>query len=381
MPIKLPSNATSYARRALESRLWDVGAAASPGMGCHSCVDRHVCGMLHLEAGFLDCSEFCCGAPETCTSRICRLAPKEFVRRHMEIQGFTLDNVAAAPVLAVAQFPRSVPMIYHGNRRENRFETEAASIKLSRLYDPRNGTPRFATRAALMEYFRLSEQSRLVACGIDHDRFVEGWWGLSLSGRARIIENLKVLGVELVTVPNFSVSVNWPRASDLYSMKRIALTWQEFVAAGIPAALHPNGRTEHDFLRWRAFVAARPEVTHIAYDFTTGTKRPGRRDLHAGELARLAREAGRPLHLMVMGGREIWPTLASAFETVTVLETSIFMKTMHRQRAFNRGNSDIGYDTTRTAKGVPLDNLLIENNARIGSAVALRTARSVERNP
>jgi hypothetical protein len=299
----------------------------------------------------------------------------------MEIMGFDLDNVPRAPLLAVRLLPRVVPVIYHGNRREGRFEADAAGVKLSHLYSARTGMPRFATRQALLEHFRLGEQTRLIVSGIDHDRFVEGWWGLSRSGRARIIENLKGLGVELVTVPNFSVSVNWPRVSDLYSIKRIALTWQEFVEAGIPAALHPNGRTAHDFMRWREFVTARPEVTHVAYDFTTSAGRPGRRDLHAEELARLAKEAGRPLQLLVTGGHNVWPALAHAFDNIAVLETSVFMKTMHRRLAFNRGNSGIGFASNVTALGMPLDDLLLKNNDRIGSAVAIRTARPVGRNP
>ena len=336
--------------------------------------------MLHLKSGLFDCSEFCCGSPATCTSRMCRFASKEFTRRHMEIGGFRLHNVPAAPRLATAAFPRAVPIIYHGDRRTGRLQVEAAGLKFSQLYSARRGEPRYATRQALLEHFRLANQAKIIICGIDHDLLVERWWGLSRSGRAEIIENLKVLGVELVTVPNFSVSVNWPRASDLYSIKRIALAWQEFVAAGLPTALHPNGRTDRDFERWREFVTARTEVTHLAYDFTTGTKRAGRREHHASQLARLATEAGRPLHLVVMGGHAVWPILARVFETVTVLETSVFMKTMHRQRAFNLGNGRVGYEAIVTPEGAPVDDLLDDNVACIGSAVTLRAARPVEKN-
>jgi hypothetical protein len=371
VPIKLRLGASDHARRALEARLWDIGAGASTGMGCHSCVDRDVCGMLRLPKGFVDCSEFCCGSPATSTSRMCRSAAEEFAKRHIEIEGFRLENVPRAPVLQSITLPRAVPVIYHGNRRQERLQVEAAAVKLSKLYDLR-GNACFATREEFLEHFRIAESAKIVVCGIDQDHFVERWWGLSKSGRAIIIENLRNLGVDLITVPNFSVSVNWPRVSDLYSIKRIALVWQEFVAAGLPAALHPNGRTDRDFERWSEFLKARPEVIHIAYDFTTGTKR--RRVHHARELIKLAAAVSRPLHLAVMGGSPIWSTLAAGFASVTVLETSAFMKAMHRRRAFNHGNMGVGFEAIETPPKAPLDDLLAHDIACISSAVAHRTA-------
>lgn len=376
--MMLETNATNYGRLRFESRLWDIDEAVPSGLGCHRCVDRELCGTLHLQNGLVDCGELCCGSPSTCTGRVCRQALKEFARRHMEIDGFCLRKIPRAPVLPVNSFPRIVPVVYHGNRRSGRFDVEAAAVQLSQLFDARRGTPRFSSREELLERFRLEEETRIIVCGIDQDHMVERWWGISTAGRQRVIENFKMLGADLMTIPNFSVSVNWPRTSDLYSIKRIALAWQESVAAGLPAALHPNGRTTHDFKRWTDFIGERPEVTHLAYEFTTGTGRGGRRDLHARQLVRLAQEVGRPLHLMVMGGKAVWPMLAEAFETLTVLETSVFMKTMHRQRAFARGNGGVGYESAPTPTGEGLDDLLDENFLCINSALSLFASRPVD---
>jgi len=59
-------------------------------------------------------------------------------------------------------------------------------------------------------------------------------------------------------------------ADDLHSIKRIALVHSEFLDEGLPVTLHVNGRSEADFKRWTDFLVARPEVTDIAYEFTTG---------------------------------------------------------------------------------------------------------------
>ena len=52
------------------------------------------------------------------------------------------------------------------------------------------------------------------------------------------------LGVEMVNSPNFSLFTNVTRHDNLHNMKRIALTSAEFMAGGMPCALHVNVRTD-----------------------------------------------------------------------------------------------------------------------------------------
>lgn len=100
----------------------------------------------------------------------------------------------------------------------------------------------------------------------------------------------------------------------------------EFLEGGLPCALHVNGRTDTDFRHWGEYVRERPEITHLAYEFTTGTARAARRDYHLGNLIGVAASAGRPLGLLVRGGIELLPRLRAAFESVTVLETMTFLQ-------------------------------------------------------
>ena len=172
-----------------------------------------------------------------------------------------------------------------------------------------------------------------------------------------------------------------PRHVDLHAIKRTGLVHWEFLDEGLPCALHVNGRSETDFRRWGAFVRARPEITHLAYEFTTGSSRAARRPIHVDWLIGVARAAGRPLDLIVCGGLEVLPKLTVAFNRVTVLETWSFMKTMKRQRAVQRTDGSLRWRRSPTPIGAPLDDLFGANrraiNRWIGSydpATALPTA-------
>jgi hypothetical protein len=74
-----------------------------------------------------------------------------------------------------------------------------------------------------------------------------------------VIRALKAAGVGLVTTPNYSLFLDRPRWDDMHAMKRIALMHEEFLAEGMPAALHVNGRTDSDFRHWGSYVTARPK--------------------------------------------------------------------------------------------------------------------------
>ncbi len=374
MPLNLHKNMTADAVLRLESSLRDIGPAAPCGMGCASCIDFELCGGLHLKNGFFDCGELCCGKPETCNGRMCRFKMADYAWRHAEVGGFDLSPIPPAPRHEIAPLPLIAPMIYHGKRRSQPFVAPVVAVPLRALYHRECGAPRFRSRTQLFDSFKIDAAARIIVVGIDNDAVVERWWSLS-EKRKDILHNLQhELVVDLVAVPNFSLALSWPRWSDLYSMKRIGLSWQELSAGGIPTALHPNGRTDQDFKRWREFIAARPEITHLSFEFTTGARGPMQREKYARYLADIARAAERPLHLIVMGGQAVWPQLAESFAALTIIETSIFMKTLFRQRAFPRGNRGLRYELATTALGADVDDLISWNAEVIGARKALHAA-------
>jgi len=346
-----------------ERRLWHDPEREIAPLGCRVCPDRALCGGLQPKADFYDCLQFCCGAPETC-DRVCRNHP-DFPDRVREVATFSLDTVPRAPLLAAPVLPRVVPVIYHGNARAVSLTSEAVALPLYRMFARRDGTPRFTTPEALCEAFAIGPDTTIVLTGTDRDPPLERWWGLGEIRRRSIIRTMKAAGIGLVTTPNYSLFIDRPRWDDMHAMKRIAIVHAEFLQEGLPAALHVNGRTETDFSRWTGYIAARPEITHVAYEFTTGTAWVGRREQHAKWLAGLAAKVERPLHLVMRGGAEVLPRLAESFRGITVLETSIFMKTMMRQRAYSKSNASLGWKHSPTTTGKQLDDLFADNHEAV----------------
>jgi hypothetical protein len=325
-------------------------------LGCAGCAERETCGGLAVEANVWSCLSFCCGNPEKC-DRVCRNNP-DYAFRVQEIGGFELD-LPQAPLLPAPALPLVVPEIFHGSKRRRHFAPALANVSLYGMFDRREGLPKYRTRAELSDNFKISADTPLLLTAIQRDRPLERWWELGQAGRKVIIQAARDLGAVLATTPNYSLFVDRPRWDDLHAMKRIALAYAEFLNAGMPAALHVNGRTERDFARWADFIVAHPEVTHLSFEFTTGTGRPTRRRQHAAWLCQVAETVGRPLHLLVRGGSDLLPELCAAFAGVTFLETTSFLKTMMRYHAVK--GASVGWWPYPTAAGQPLDDLFKTN--------------------
>jgi len=142
--------------------------------------------------------------------------------------------------------------------------------------------------------------------------------------------------------------------------------------------LHVNARTETDFRRWAAYIRERPEVTDVAFEFTTGTGWGDRRNVHAAWLVELARTAGRPLGLVVRGGVDVLPSLAANFARVTFIDTSIFVKTLNRQRAAI-ANGSLRWQPSPTAINAPVDTLMSDNYRTVEAWYAQAQSLNLER--
>lgn len=333
-------------------RLHDDAEKHPLAIGCHVCPDLKACGGLRIEAGSFSCQDRCCGGREDC-DRVCLRRPDTFVTRLREVDGLELDNVPRTTTRCLPPLPPVVPVLYGGPSRTC-YEGEVVALPLARLM-----RRTFRSVDEIADEFRFSPRAAVLVTGTDEDRPLERWWGLGSTERRRIARTLAAIGVCSATSPNFSMFTDRPRHDDLHSAKRIALAWQEMADEGLPTALHVNARTDADWLRWTSFVAQREEVDAIAYEFAT----PHRPEWHAARLVRLAQGVGRPLRLLVRGGRAFLPLFVRAFDAVTVVDTTAYMKTVQRQRAEVRPSGDIGWFSVRTGPFQPLDELL-EHNVR-----------------
>ena len=241
-----------------------------------------------------------------------------------------MPRAQALPKLRVAPV---IPVLYHGSKRLTPFRASSVCLPLYDVTARQDGFERYRSKAQIAERYGIREDATIVLTGTDVDGPLEHWWSLG-SKRIDAIRELRALGTLLVTSPNYSMFTDRPRWDDLHSMKRIAITQEEFARERVTAALHVNARTDRDWDRWKQYIADRPEITHIAFEFATGAGWATRSAWHTQKLTELARAIPRPLHLVIRGGSRVLPALADAFDECTFLETNVFMKTQHRQRAF-----------------------------------------------
>jgi hypothetical protein len=350
-----------------ERKLWHRPDHRQLPLGCQGCKEYRICGGLAIEeSGFFDCSSFCCRDPARCTA-VCRYNP-DYAFRVREVGGFELDDVPRAPALAVPALPPVVQVMYNASGLRKPVAIPLICLSLYRMFE-RNGRPRYNDPQALRAAYRLAPETRIILTGTDKDAPLERFWDIETSARTGVIRALRASGVELVTTPNFTLHANRPRWQDLHAMKRIALTHEEFLREDLPAALHVNARTETDFRRWAAFIAARPEITDIAFEFTT--LRRERRPQYATWLKKLSAQVDRRLRLLLRGGTEIVPTLTDAFDVV-FLDTNASMKTNKRQRATFDSNGRLQWRQTMTLYGEALDELFKENVERENAAMTAR---------
>ncbi len=350
-----------------ERRLWHEPQHKQQPLGCQGCKEHGVCGGIRIAEGIFSCSSFCCGDPARC-KLVCRHNP-DFPFRVREVERFAFDNVPRAPVPASPALPPVVQVMYNAGGLHGKVAAPIICLPLYRMV-ARDGRPRFADAQALREAYHLAPDTRIILTGTGEDAPLERYWSLSTSGRLAVIRALLASGVELVTTPNYTLLANRPRWQDLHAMKRIAITHEEFLREGMPAALHVNARTGNDFRRWVAYIGERPEVTDIAFEFTT--LRRERRPQYATWLNELAGQVGRKLRLFVRGGTEIVPLLKAAYPELVFLDTNAFIKTSKRQCAALDGKGRLRWKPTLTLYGEGLDDLLESN-------IALETADMISR--
>ena len=340
-------------------RLWDDADRHPRSLGCDKCKEKERCGGVHTAAGLLDCFDLCTCADRQSCDMVCRNNPHLFVRRLQEVGGLGFENAPRSQPLPVPSLPRIIPHIDHKYSRTGPLDEPVVAVSLYEMVDLARAKLHVQSRDELAERFLIPASAKIVVSGVGQDPKIERWW--ELPNRAELLGNLYQLGTTLITAPNYSVFTDVPRTDNLYAMKRSLLVWTEMASAGIPAALHINGRTERDYARWGELIASRPEIDILAFEFATGAGWARRIDWHVEQLSSLAAMVGRPLMLVIRGGGRKLSELRTQFAHVSLIDTDAFAKTLRRRRAYFSDDERLRWRKFPTALGQPLDELLAHN--------------------
>jgi len=325
-------------------------------LGCTSCPELRWCGGLTIQAPVFNCLDLCCGNPKTCRKFVC---PNQ--RRYStlvnEVSGFALPpyRQRVAPMLAL---PDYIPCILDTGDLSGPLSIPAVAISLYSIIDHRTGLARFASRQELLQRFKIDPGARVILTATDKDRRVENFWHVLRAKKTA--ESLRRLRPALVATPNFSMHADTVRHDNLLSMARIVACLEEFAAARLPVAVHVNGRTPHDFLRWIEYLNASPGIYAVSYEMGTMGRSAPRRAWHAEQLIALARGVNRPLTLLIRAGSSHLSELSTAFDQVIALDTSAHMKAKKRQSATSAGGR-LTWEPSPTARGAAIDTLLLHN--------------------
>jgi hypothetical protein len=151
-------------------------ARQSMGLGCSNCHDKLVCGGLQVSSSFLDCMDLCQCTDASRCSYVCPARPERFVSRVWEIGGFGLTSIPRAQTVPLPQFPRVIPLIYHGYHRQNALKSPAVAIKLHDLVDYPSGQLKFGSKADIAACFKFAPDADLVLTVRSYFEGVQKLW-------------------------------------------------------------------------------------------------------------------------------------------------------------------------------------------------------------
>ena len=310
---------------------------------------------------------------------VCRFNPSLFVARMREVGGLDLDTAPRTSANGVPTMPMVVPFVYHRCSRAAVLDEPVVALSLYEFVNLATGKLHVTSRAELAARFLIPEGAQVIVSGVDKDRPIERWW--NLMDRGSLLASLNELGITLATTPNYSVLTDVPRTDNLHAMKRILLTWTEMASAGLATALHVNGRTEHDYLRWGDLIAERPEIEIVAFEFASGCGRAERIDWHVTQLCGLADRVGRALAIVVRGGGRKLEELRQHFAQVTLVETEAFSRTIRRRRAYLTEAGRLKWAKFSTPVGAPIDDLLAHNVSLVRASYETRLHAAIASRP
>jgi hypothetical protein len=254
-------------------------------------------------------------------------------------------------------------MIHNGHGRSERLKTRNVAITTFDVLKLISGRE-FETPERLREHFKISEHSKLLLVSVAKDNVLERYWKYEVS--RRLPEQLRSLGVQFVTAPNYSFPTNVPRTEPMANRMRSLKSAERLSAVGLYVIPHLNSCTQADWDCWRDFLRDHKHINIIALEFQTGLRIPRKAVWHISQLLNVQEALGRGLHLVAVAGRNHL-RMFMGLSGVTVVDSGPFVRACMRRRLIGRRQGK--WVVTNTPVGMPIDSLLKHNIAAYGRGV------------
>jgi hypothetical protein len=285
-----------------------------------------------------------------------------FVDRWREVGGFPAHPTKTLTAPVVSDFPPYIPMVQHGYKFAQPLSLPTVALPTFKvLKRRRNGTygRQIMGNRALRQEFGVTAGSRVLLVSVAKDKHLEAYW------RARRLEDvprqIAAMGVDAVTIPNFSFFEDAPRTHVLWNLRRMAKVAEELSEAGVAVIPHVNALADADWDYWFNLLTTQPQIRFVAKEFQTGLARKvvGRRAFE--NLCSLQDRVGRPLHPILIGGGRFASDLPRYFAQFTIIDSIPFMRTINRQVAVISDRGNLRWSLKETPAKEPLNALWSTN--------------------
>ncbi len=284
--------------------------------------------------------------------------PVSFWEKWNDVGGL-LDLSIQSPIYGpvYATLPRYIPKIHDGYARNRLLSSQSwVGLSLNDLLSAKRKSQvgrKFNSKSEVCGRFRISPTSKILAIGVDHDKFIENFWEKHRSHR--LPEVLRQLGIDAVTTPNYSLFTDVTGFQMVRNLKRTLLCAQRLSDADVATVIHINAFRQQHWDIWRNFLLEHEEVSVVAKEFETGS---GEKELLA--LADLQDGIGRALHPVIIGGGRFYRTASKRFSNFTIVDSYPFVAATQRE-AISLRNKSFFREKWPTALGETIDDLLDHN--------------------
>jgi hypothetical protein len=264
----------------------------------------------------------------------CMANPKLYVDRLREVEGWKGHAWPMFRSTRDVAYPRYIPLLHPRRSYPDLSDLNAVAVT---LYDLFHLTPdrsscelNYESGGDLRSAMSCRSDCRILLSGVVADDRLELFW--KFLEKDHLARRISELGVDAVTLPNFSFFIPMPSDHFLYNIRRMQIVASLFADAGIAVIPHLNATTDEHWQMWTELLANQPNITHICKEFQTGHSVRDNAEHAASQLITLQKSIGRRISVVMIAGRQHLDLFARRFANVTLVDSQVTMKSAKYQK-------------------------------------------------